>query len=392
MSTSKLFFAAVSAPGKAIHALWTCPSILFASFMIGWGAEAAQYFMSQGLALAILALLQTLPEFAVEAALAWKQDTHLMLANLTGSLRLLMGLGWPMIYFVRAAFRKGKTLSERLTPLELEKENSIEVMALFLPLVYFLFIYLKGSLYFYDGLVLLTFYILYLWIIRKVPPAETEEASEMPYVARKIVVLPPLFRNLAIIVLFVAGGAILYFAVEPFLSSLMALATTLGISQFVFIQWVSPFLSEFPEKLTAFNWARQDRKAPMALMNMVNSNINQWTLMVTMMILIFCYSKGEWTGLEFDSHQKTELALTLCQSLLGFLILLNLKFSVLEAAYLFVLWLAQFLIADLREEITWLYLALSAGYVLRLLLKKERAQAVFDFADCWRRLVRKNSV
>jgi len=40
--------------------------------MIAWGAEAAQYFMAQGIALAILAVLQTLPEFAVEAVLAWE--------------------------------------------------------------------------------------------------------------------------------------------------------------------------------------------------------------------------------------------------------------------------------------------------------------------------------
>ena len=52
----------------------------------------------------ILAWLQTLPEFAVEAVLAWKQQTHLLVANLTGALRLLTGLGWPMIYFVAAMF------------------------------------------------------------------------------------------------------------------------------------------------------------------------------------------------------------------------------------------------------------------------------------------------
>ena len=46
-----------------------------------------------------------------------------------------------------------------------------------------------------------------------------------------------------------------------------------------FIQWVAPFLSEFPEKVSAFLWARRVTHAPMALMNMVSSNINQWTLL-----------------------------------------------------------------------------------------------------------------
>src|SRR5437773_7018733 len=92
-----------------LSALWTFPSILFSSFIIAWAAEAAQFLMSQGLALAILAWLQTLPEFAVEAVIAWQagkdpSKTHLAIANFTGSLRFLVVLGLPMIYFVSAAF------------------------------------------------------------------------------------------------------------------------------------------------------------------------------------------------------------------------------------------------------------------------------------------------
>ena len=51
-------------------ALWTAPCILAASILIAWGAESAQFFVAQGFALAILAWMQTLPEFAVEAVLA----------------------------------------------------------------------------------------------------------------------------------------------------------------------------------------------------------------------------------------------------------------------------------------------------------------------------------
>ena len=71
--------------------LWTTPAIIVASLMIAWGAEAAQFFMAQGIALAVLALLQTLPEFAVEAVLAWHQQVPYLLANLTGALKLLTG-------------------------------------------------------------------------------------------------------------------------------------------------------------------------------------------------------------------------------------------------------------------------------------------------------------
>src|SRR4026209_987231 len=95
------------AGGSAPPPLWTFPSILLSAFLVAWGAEAAQYMISQGLALAILAWLQTLPEFAVEAVIAWDagrnpERSHLAIANLTGAIRLLLGLGWPMIYFVFA--------------------------------------------------------------------------------------------------------------------------------------------------------------------------------------------------------------------------------------------------------------------------------------------------
>src|SRR5438552_15657941 len=117
-------------------ALWTFPSILLSAFVIAWGAEAAQFLISQGLALAILAWLQTLPEFAVEAVIAWQagkdlSKTHLVIANFTGSLRLLVGLGWPMIYFVAAAF--GWRKERRFIAVQLEHEHSVDILGLLLP-------------------------------------------------------------------------------------------------------------------------------------------------------------------------------------------------------------------------------------------------------------------
>src|SRR3982751_4294922 len=102
-------------------ALWTTPSILLAAMLIAWAAESAQFFIAQGFALAILAWLQTLPEFAVEAVLAWKQQVPLLLAGLTGALRLLTGLGWPMIYFTAAFFYRRKH-NQPLREIVLERE------------------------------------------------------------------------------------------------------------------------------------------------------------------------------------------------------------------------------------------------------------------------------
>src|SRR3982751_1705063 len=109
-------------------ALWTAPAILLSAMLIAWGAESAQYFIAQGFALAILAWLQTLPEFAVEAVLAWKQQTPLLLANLTGALRLLTGFGWPMIYATAALAHRRKT-GKPLSRITLDQHQSVEVLA-----------------------------------------------------------------------------------------------------------------------------------------------------------------------------------------------------------------------------------------------------------------------
>src|SRR5467141_2888818 len=140
----KLLGSATQAGGSALAALWTFPSMLVSAFLVAWGAEAAQFLISQGLALAILAWLQTLPEFAIEAVIAWEaghnpERAHLAIANLTGAIRLLLGLGWPMIYFV-FAFAGRHTATERLPAIQLEREHAVEIVGLVPPLLYFIVI------------------------------------------------------------------------------------------------------------------------------------------------------------------------------------------------------------------------------------------------------------
>jgi cation:H+ antiporter len=337
--------------------LWTFPSILLSAFVIAWGAEAAQFLISQGLALAILAWLQTMPEFAVEAVIAWQagkdpSKTHLAIANFTGSLRLLVGLGWPMIYFVAAAFRK------KMIAIQLDDEHSVEIFGLFLPIAYFTFIWWKGTLTLWDAFPLTACYVAYLWVLWKIPPRETsqEALDDLGYIPRKALSLRPLQRNIAIWMMFIIGGLILYFAAHPFLDSMLALAGGLGVSTFVFVQWVAPFLSEFPEKLSAFYWARKVSTANVALMNMVSSNINQWSILSAMIPILFVISAGRLQPLVFDDFQRQEILLTILQSFLGFLLLLNLELKLHEAAVLFVFWFVQFVVPSWREAMIYVYL------------------------------------
>jgi len=361
---------------SALSALWTFPSILISAFVIAWGAEAAQFLVSQGLALAILAWLQTMPEFAVEAVIAWSagkdiSKTHLVIANFTGSLRLLVGLGWPLVYFVAAAFRK------KLLAVELDREHSVEVFGLLLPLVYFTYIWWKGTLTIWDALPLSACYLAYLFVLWKIPPIEESEESleDIGIIPRRVLMLPPGSRGGAICVLFLAGGALLYFAAHPFLESMLAMAASLGVSTFVFVQWVAPFLSEFPEKLSAFYWARKVSTANVALMNMVSSNINQWSILTAMIPIIFVISSGGMRPIVFDEFQRHEIILTILQSFLGFLLLLNLELRFHEALILFVFWLVQFVVPSWREEMIFVYLAWCVFELARLVVHREMPPA-----------------
>jgi len=378
----KLIKAATTTAAKTSvwSALWTFPSILLSAFVIAWGAEAAQFLISQGLALAILAWLQTLPEFAVEAVIAWNagkdpSQTHLAIANFTGSLRLLVGLGWPMIYFVAAYFSWRK--KPGFITIELEKEHSVEVFGLLLPILYFVVIWWKGTLSLWDAFPLSLFYFAYLWILWKIPPREQDEEAldDLDYIPRTVLAMQPRARNAAIWALFLAGGAILFFSAHPFLNSMLAIAAGLGVPTFVFVQWVAPFLSEFPEKLSAFNWARKITAAPTALMNMVSSNINQWSILSAMIPVLFVISAGTIKPLQFDEFQRNEILLTILQSFLGFLLLMNLELVMYEAAVLFAFWAAQFFIPAIREEMIFVYLGWCVLEMIKMLAARRAPPA-----------------
>src|SRR4029079_18576186 len=150
----------------------------------------------------------------------------------------------------------------------------------------------------------------------------SEERESIP---RRMVTAPRRMRIAIISGLFLCGGILIYEAAEPFLASLLALSAAVGIPAFVFTQWVAPVVSEFPEMASTFYWARSVDRAPMALMNMVSSNINQWTLLTAMLPIVFSISMGAVTPIVFDQEQRVELLMTLGQALVGIMFLINME-------------------------------------------------------------------
>src|SRR6266481_9266355 len=162
-------------------ALWATPCLLVSALLIAWAAESAQFFIAQGFALAILAWLQTLPEFAVEAVLAWKQQVPLLLANLTGALRLLTGLGWPMIYATAAVAHRWKT-GKPLKHIPLDPGHCIEVVGLLVCMAYAAVIWWKATLNLLDAGILIAIYAAYLIVLQRMPPEKAEGIENLEFI------------------------------------------------------------------------------------------------------------------------------------------------------------------------------------------------------------------
>lgn len=317
-------------------------AVVVSALIISWAAEAAEFSISQGLAVAIVALLQVVPEFMVEAVIAWRKDIDLMLANFTGSNRLLMGVGWPLIFFTADIYSRIKH-KKSINIVNLRPENIIEVGALFISSLYFIIVLMKRDLQVYDAIFLCLVFIGYMYVLRILPEEEEEKKELLLPMPRSLVAVEgERKRGILLALLFIAGGTTMWAVADPFLKSMTALAAGAGISGFVFVQWVAPFLSEFPEKVTAFYWARTVRLAPMALLNMISSKVNQWTLLVSMVPIVYSLSMGKVSTIPLDIHHREEVLLSMMMTFYGCAALAKLKFTRTNAIVLFLLWLAQF--------------------------------------------------
>src|SRR2546429_103856 len=115
-------------------ALWSGSGIFGAAFLLSWTCEVAQLDITRALALALLALIAVLPEYAVDVYFAWQAGkdptyTAYATANMTGGNRLLIGLGWATAVF--ALWIRHRSSEVRLPP-----EQSVEVNWLALATLY----------------------------------------------------------------------------------------------------------------------------------------------------------------------------------------------------------------------------------------------------------------
>ena len=354
-------------PAPPLAAFLYALAIISAAFVLSWAAEAAQVDVSAGLAIAVLALIAVLPEYAVDFVFAWKggdayeqfgrqcrspeqlqqgveSACSLALANMTGANRILIGIGWALVVLV-AVLALRKRAGQEDAVVRLEPTKSVDLAFLAVATIYSLTLPLRSTLSLIDSVVLVGIFVAYAYRISKAPASEPDLVGPAAWVGG----LDKKPRRATTVALFVVSAAIILVAAEPFAEALVDTGVELGISEFFLVQWLAPLASESPELIVAvlFAWRL---KTSDSLGTLLSSKVNQWTLLVGTLPIVFAISATGWDGLPIDDRQREELLLTAAQSAFAVSLLVGLSIGVKGAVALFTLFAAQFALAAFLPE------------------------------------------
>jgi cation:H+ antiporter len=353
-------------------------AILGASFLLAWGAETAEEDVPRAFAIAVLAVLAVAPEYAVDALYAWGagsggatieacaqfttqqmesaaegtvaaacHDSNLAVANMTGANRILIGLGWSGIAIMtiyRATRTPDPSVESRsgflASAVQLDKGISTEIAFLLAATLWAFLVPLGGGIDAFDTIALVGLYVAYIGIIIKAGADAGEEHVGVPAYFQRWA-----FPRRVAVVLFLFGysATMIFLAVHPFAEGLEHLGQDLGIPEFFMIQWIAPLASESPELIVVSVLVFKSR-ATAGFNALISSKLNQWTLLIGTLSVVFSIAGGAYGVLPFEFKQSLEIWLTAAQSFFALAILINFEISVRESVVLLVLFVSQVLI------------------------------------------------
>jgi cation:H+ antiporter len=357
LGLSELFHLGAPHLSPPLLALAYGAAVIGAAFVLAWAAEAAQLDVSASLAIGVLALIAVLPEYAVGFVFAWKggndveqfgpscrppdypgaSNCELVLANMTGANRLLIGIGWSMIVFI--AYWQWRRRGERHAGVTMERSKSVELTYLAIACAYSLTLPLKRTITLIDAVILVSIFIAYTLRISKAPQTHPDLIGPAAWIGS----MSKRARRSSVLGMFAFAGIVILLVAEHFAESLVETGTEFGVSEFLLVQWLAPLASEAPELLVVALYAAR-LKTGEALTAVVSSKINQWTLLVGTLPLVFAIASGSLSGLPVEAAQRQEVLLTGAQTVFAVALLVNLSISLREAFALFGLFWAQFIL------------------------------------------------
>ncbi|WP_049941873.1 sodium:calcium antiporter [Haloterrigena turkmenica] len=342
-------------------------SILGAAFLLAWAAETAEKDVPSAFAIAILAVLAVAPEYAVDALYAWNagqfagtergiEAGNLAVANMTGANRILIGLGWSGIALF-TMFRRESDVDPAVTDragflrdaVSIDPDISLEIVFLLLATLWAFLVPLNGGIDIFDMLVLVGLYVAYIGIVIR-GDIEPEDVHTGVPAALQALSRPK--RIASVVLLFVYSGFVIFVAVEPFAHGLEDLGTEAGIPPFFMIQWIAPLASESPELIVVAYLVNKARSTA-GFNALISSKLNQWTLLIGTLVVVYSLALGQYGALPFDQKQSGEIWLTAAQSFFALALLIDLEITAREAVTLLVLFVSQVLLefAVIREVV-----------------------------------------
>ncbi|PSQ12587.1 sodium:calcium antiporter, partial [Halobacteriales archaeon QS_5_70_15] len=349
----------VPAPFRDLSTLATVAvsglSVLGAAFLLAWAAETAEKDVPQAFAIAVLAVLAVAPEYAVDALYAWNAGVYagtergieagnLAVANMTGANRILIGIGWAGIALF-TVYRRGSDADpavERRPGLfadvvTIDPDIALDIVFLLAATAWAFLVPLNGGIDVLDMLFLVGLYVAYIVIILR---GDVDPSEEHVGVPAYLQTFPKRKRVVTVILLFAYSGLMIFTAVEPFAHGLEELGTDIGVPAFFMIQWIAPLASESPELIVVLYLVNKARSTA-GFNALISSKLNQWTLLIGTLVVVYSLALGRYGVLAFDAKQAAEIWITAAQSLFAIAILVNFEISVREALMLLVLFVSQ---------------------------------------------------
>jgi cation:H+ antiporter len=307
--------------------------VMAAAFMLASAAEAAEIDVPPGLAVAGVAFVAVLPEFAIEVYFAFSGQVEFVTASLTGSTRLLLGfaVGMPAL----ASFVLVRRGRPRVETVEIDQRRRLDLAVVAAASLYAPVIVLRGHLAWQDSLVLIGLYVLYMRRTSAGPP----EPPHLVGIAAELGNLPKRERKRWVAGIMAFSAAAVLISAEPFAHSVLLSGTAVGISPYLLVQWLVPLATETPELVIAFVLVTHER-AGQAVAVLLSSAVSQWTLALGTLPL--AYKAGVGVGpLPLLAREQIELVLTMGQGLLAVAMLVTLRLERRDATLMLVLYVAQ---------------------------------------------------
>ena len=247
-----------------------------AAALLSYGAEAlAERYGANFTGSIVLALITTLPEYMLVIWASIKGLYHEAVGSAVGACTLLITLGYGSIIL----FATSRISRKPVKVIELSKGTQVDALYLLVTaLVAFALAWEGNGFDLKDAVILILLFFAYVVHVAKEGVKFARENAVRDHARRSLV------KSVSLLAI---GGVVIFFASEPFVDSMVALAEQLGVNPVTICIILGPLASEMPEKITAYITVIRDGKlAEISVCNFIGSKVNHNSLLLGTMPII----------------------------------------------------------------------------------------------------------